>query len=186
MIEPFTLLLAQANNTQGNENTLLIWAIVLIGLAVGLFFLEILVPSGGLLGVVSATSLVVGVILLFEVDRTWGLVGAIVSLLALPFAMGFAIRIWPHTPIGRLLTLDAPATQSEPSPAGPKAAGAETDELVVGARGRAVTEMRPVGTCVFEGRREECLAIDGLVDPGTPVEVVAIDGRQIKVRAAAG
>jgi membrane protein implicated in regulation of membrane protease activity len=39
---------------------------------------------------------------------------------------------------------------------------------------------------VFDGKREECLAAGGVIEPDTSVEVVAVDGRQIKVRPVRG
>jgi membrane-bound ClpP family serine protease len=52
----------------------------------------------------------------------------------------------------------------------------------VGHKGEATTELRPVGTCVIDGRREECLATTGVIERGTPIEVVSQDGMYIKVR----
>jgi membrane-bound ClpP family serine protease len=184
MVNALSLTLAQANNPpQDDGATLLVWALALIGLALMLFMIEVFIPSGGLIGVASAVSLVAGIVLLFWENELWGLIGAAVSLIALPFALGFAIKMWPNTPIGRLLTLATPASRAEPHAADAPTKGAAAGLAVtVGQRGRAVTEMRPVGTCVFDGRREECLAAGGLIEPDTPVEIVAIDGRQIKVR----
>jgi membrane-bound ClpP family serine protease len=179
------LLLAQANNAPSEDGSaLVIWALALIGLAVMLFLIEVFIPSGGLLGIASAISVVAGIIMLFWHNQVLGMIGAIVTLLALPFVFGFALKVWPDTPFGRLLTLHAPPSRPEPGEADQPSKGAAASAgVAVGQRGRAVTEMRPVGTCVFDGRREECLASGGLIEPDTPVQVVAVDGRQIKVRA---
>jgi membrane-bound ClpP family serine protease len=184
MMQPLCFVLAQAGNAPKDDGSaLIVWALALIGLALMLFMIEVFVPSGGLLGIASAVSLVAGIILLFWENEVLGLIGATVSLIALPFAIGFAIKLWPNTPIGRVLTLNSPASRAEPHAADAPSKGASTGVGVsIGQQGRAVTEMRPVGTCVFEGRREECLAAGGLIEPDTPVEVIAIDGRQIKVR----
>jgi len=179
--------LAQAGSSppQGDGSPLVVWALALIGLALMLFIIEVFIPSGGIIGVASAISLVIGIVLLFWEDQLLGMIAAIVSLLATPFLIGFAIKAWPNTPIGRLLTLQTPPSQAEPATAdAPTKRDATAAGLRIGQRGRAVSEMRPVGTCVFDRRREECLANGGLIEAGTPVEIVAIDGRQIKVRPA--
>ena len=178
-------MLAQANGPAADEGSgaLIVWAIVLIGLALALFFIEVIVPSGGILGIGSAASLVIGVILLFQVDETLGLIGATVSLIALPFAVGLAITLWPDTPIGRLLTLSSPPSRGDVRAADQPSKGAATGQtLSPGDHGKALTELRPVGTCLIQNRREECLASAGVIEPGTPVEVVDVDGLQIKVR----
>ena len=195
-MQTWAVTLAQAGPTAqpaGDETNFVIWGIVLITLAIGLFVIEIFVPSGGLLGIGSATALIAGIICLFLDNAALGLVAATLALLALPFAVGFALKIWPHTPIGRALILQG--SEGMKTTAGDEADDGETDDLpvhpaargveglVAGAQGRALSDLRPVGICVFEGRREECLASNGIIAAGTPVRIVAIDGMHVKVKA---
>jgi membrane-bound ClpP family serine protease len=117
-------------------------------------------------------------VLLFKVDTTVGLVGAIVCLLAVPFLMAVAVNLWPNTPIARLLTLKhrqkAQTNTDETAPA--------ADQKLVGKTGKALTDLRPVGTCLIDGQRTECLAESGIIRAGAAVRVVLVDGLQIKVR----
>jgi len=146
---------------------------------------EVFVP-GGVLGLLGLVSLVAGVVFLFRVDTTVGLIGAIVTVLALPFLVAFGLRIWQDTPIGRALILgraDGGDDADEAEPGGVEG-GAETPGgIAPGVKGTAVSDLRPVGTCLLDGRREQCLATGGMIDAGRDVEVVAVDGMQIKVRA---
>ncbi|MFA9479469.1 NfeD family protein [Phycisphaerales bacterium AB-hyl4] len=183
------LTLAQAGQQQpqpADETNFVVWGIVLITIAIGLFFIEIFVPSGGLIGIASAVALVGGIICLFLDSAVLGLIGATFAMLALPFAIGFAIKIWPNTPIGRALSLksddDAEQTDDDGTSLPPHPAARDVNGLVVGAKGRAVTDLRPVGTCVFDGKREECLAAAGTIASGSQVHIVAIDGMHVKVR----
>lgn len=195
-------LLAQANNGPGQDvNWLVVWAVVLLTLAVALFFVEIFVPSGGLIGTAAAVSLVAGIVMLFQIDTTIGLIGATIALLALPFAIGFAIKLLPNTPIARALTLragrsaaagvgevdeeEAEATSEEG--AGPVGSASSTAKGVpdvpdVGATGKAISGLRPVGTCLIDGKRHDCLAVGGPIGPGTRIEVIAVDGMHVRVR----
>ena len=50
------------------------WGIVLLGVALALFFVEVFIPSGGLIGIVAGVAAVFGIVLLFRVDTTLGLV----------------------------------------------------------------------------------------------------------------
>jgi membrane-bound ClpP family serine protease len=56
----------------------------------------------------------------------------------------------------------------------------------VGTTGVAMTDLRPVGTCRFGDGRYECLADRGMIESGSEVEVVAVDGMQVKVRTSSG
>ena len=161
------------------EDTYLLWAIISMGLALILFLLELFIPSGGLLGVGAFVAAVVGVVLLFVEDATYGLVGALVCVIAIPLGVIWAMRVWPHTPIGRMLTLGNP-TENE---AGGGNASAGTDKAsLVGRTGEALSDLRPIGTCRIDGKRVECLAQGGVIEAGAKVRVTSADGMQIKVR----
>ncbi|MEX0653799.1 MAG: hypothetical protein WD534_13610 [Phycisphaeraceae bacterium] len=196
-----TLTLAQAAQQQptqpADDTNFVVWGIVLIAIAVALFMVEIFVPSGGIIGIASATALIGGIICLFLDSAALGLVGATVALFALPFAVGFAIKLWPNTPIGRALTLQPPQWQQRAAnddededdpdaarPAVDRPTARSVNGLTAGMRGRAMSHLRPVGTCLFDGKREECLAIGSTIDAGTPVRIVSIDGMHVKVKAA--
>jgi membrane-bound ClpP family serine protease len=155
------------------------WAAAFISIALILYAIEIFVPSGGVIGLVATISLISGIVALFWVNTTLGIIGTIVVIVAAPFVMALAIKIFPSTPVGRLLTLN------DAQKAGVvryDAARDENPDQLVGATGTAVTELRPVGTCKINGQRLECLAEGGLILPGSSVKVISVDGMQIKVR----
>ncbi len=166
------------------SNPYVMWAIICLATAAALFIVEIFVPSGGLIGIIAGVALVAGVTLLFMVDTTVGLVGAIVVLGCVPIFIGLAIKIWPNTPIARMLTLSTsqPPAQSANQPTAAPVMIDETALVQVGMQGKALTELRPVGVCVFAGKRCDCLAAGPMIPAGTVVKVIEIDGMQIKVR----
>ncbi len=162
-----------------DESLYVVWAVTCLVIAVVLFFLELFVPSGGLIGLAAGASLVTGIVLLFRFNTKVGLVSAIVALGSLPFVFMLALRVWPHTPIARMLLLkNRPAGGSETT----EGSGGAEPALRVGLRGKALTDLRPVGTCLIEGRRLECLAESGMIRAGSPVCVVSVDGMHTKVR----
>lgn len=188
---PHSLLtLAQAATSSADtSDTLVMWSIVLIGMAVILFILELLIPSGGLIGTGAGVCLVIGCVLLCFVDPTIGMLVSIAFLAALPFAFLFAMKIWPNTPLGKILILRS--AQDMPTESPDDAGDVRQDEsqkngLVVGTVGKAVTDLHPIGTCVFDGKREQCLAAGGVIDAGSRVKITAIDGMQVRVRAERG
>jgi membrane-bound ClpP family serine protease len=179
-------LLAQSPVGQGapNNSQLLIWAVVLIGMAIAFFIAEVFVPSGGVLGASSLLCLIGGIVMLFRIDTTFGLIGAIVSVLAIPVAFFFALWIWPSTPIGRALTLGPSDDKEESAYDGeaPFKDPTHTPSIPIGTVGKTLTELRPVGTCLFDGKRQECLSEAGMIAKGIEVKVITADGIEIKVR----
>jgi len=165
------------------DNAHLNWAILLIAVALVLFFVEFLVPSGGILAISAFLSLAAGVFFLYKVNTTVGLVGAIVSMASLPFLFALGLKIFPNTPVYRMLLLRS----SDPRPglgehgiAG--AAGKEKMKELIGKTGKAVTDLRPIGTCLINGERIDCLAMGPTIKAGAAVRIVAADGMQIKVK----
>ncbi len=170
----------------GGTGQWLTWGIVLLGVALALFFLEVFIPSGGLIGITAGVAAVFGIVFMFRVDTTLGLITAAVALLALPFLVGFALKVWPHTPFGKWVTLDdEPDDISDRShPGAPPTPTAHPDRprIAVGDTGKALTPLRPVGTVMLHGRREECLAQGNTIASGTDVRVVVVDGNEVYVR----
>ncbi len=154
-------------------------AIFLIVLSLAVFVVEIFIPSGGLLGIVSFLLLMAGVVFLFMHDTTVGIVGLMLSLMLVPIAIVVALKLFPQTPIGRLMTLTATqkanATVLDPL-------RDKNPEALVGAEGVCESELRPVGNCRINGHRMECLAEEGFLPAGTPIRVAAVRGIEIRVR----
>jgi len=61
---------------------------------------------------------------------------------------------------------------------------ADSDQLsrLLGRAGRAVTTMRPVGICDFDGHRVECVVESGYVESDRQVTVIRLEGTQLTVR----
>ncbi len=154
-------------------------AIILIIVAILLFGVELFIPSGGLIGFLSVSCLIGGLISLFWVNTTVGVIATILTLIVTPFAVGLGLKIIPNTPIGRRLTLrhaqKANATVYEDK--------RDTNgQALVGKTGVALSELRPTGTCRIDGQRMDCMAETGLILPGTTVRVTRVGGMEIKVQ----
>ncbi|MEO1235327.1 MAG: hypothetical protein AAFX76_00920 [Planctomycetota bacterium] len=178
---------APAGPPVGGEGVWLIWAAVLLAAAVALFFVEVFLPTGGIVGAASGLAAVAGVIFLFRVDTTLGLVGATVCLCLLPFAVVFALKLWPNTPFAKWVTLEDQQQALTQTAGGEPSlrpdAGAQPAPQV-GDTGKTLTPLHPVGTCLIRGRREECLSHRGTIDAGVAVRVKRVDGSEVYVEAA--
>ena len=156
------------------------WAIGLLILALILYAVELFVPSGGLIGFLATLSLLGGIVCVFLVNTTAGIVVTVLTVIATPFVIALFLKVFPNTPIGRLLTL------SDDQKAGAvhydKAFEDEGRDLL-GKQGVAVHDLRPIGTCDVNGHHIDCFAESGVIEAGTRVEVTSVAGMHVTVKA---
>lgn len=62
---------------------------------------------------------------------------------------------------------------------------AKEDFASVGQRGVAMSRLSPVGNALFDGKTVEVKSVEGMIDAGTEIEVVAADKQEILVRTIA-
>jgi len=164
---------------QSGSQAMLVWAVLLLGAAAALFVVEVFVPSGGVIGIVSALCLVGGIVCMFGVDTTAGLVTSILAVVAIPPAIFAAMKVFPNTPVGQWLTLGNDDASPDPNDAPP----GFTRQINAGDQGDALTDLRPVGACRINGQRVECIAVGPAIEPGQKVRVVSAEGFETRVRA---
>jgi len=160
---------------------LLLWGFGLLAAGFLLFVLELFVPSGGVLGVVSAVAAVAACIAFWRVGPWWGAGSSLFVLTSAPLAFNFAIKIMPHTPVGRALILGDEEDDVQRR-AVEMQRETEAMRAIVGATGIAVTPLRPIGLAEIEGQRLEVLAEGGSIDAGTRVRISGVVDNQVRVR----
>jgi membrane-bound ClpP family serine protease len=156
---------------------LLIFAIFLYLLCAILLVAEVFIPSGGIISIIALGCLIGGVALFFNHSKTTGIVGVFVAILMIPAAVILAYKILPKTGFGKNVTLAPPKRpQGDAIP--------DTEELkgLLGAVGRVLTPLRPVGMCDLSGKRVECVAEGGFVDKDKNIKVIQVEGTQLTVR----
>lgn len=160
----------------------LVWGLVLMGLSVLLVLLEVFIPSYGILAITAVIVVAAGITSLFFHDTTTGLIGLLTALGVGPFIGWGAFVLWKNSPLGRIMLGE---TNEEQVHARMEAEQAARDALqqMVGKRGHAVTDLRPVGVVVIEGHRMDASSEIGIIDSGQAIEVVRADGIQITVKA---
>lgn len=145
--------------------------------AVLILVAEIFIPSHGVLSVAGVGFLLAAVVKTFLVGgRDAGLISVLACFIFLPLFAYVSIRIWPKTPLGKLIAPPNPVLTSADS-------GVPIEELtrLIGQTGRAVTQLRPVGICDFGGRRVSCMAEFGVLEAGTPVVASGYSGGTLTV-----
>lgn len=152
--------------------------VLLFAAGVLLLMADIFLPTHGILTVSALGLLTWAVVRTFQHGGSQaGLLSVLACLVFLPtFAYG-AVRFWPRTPIGRRIAPPNPIVTAYDS----SVPTAELEALL-GRTGRCVSTLRPVGVCDFDGQRVSCVSEFGMVDAGTPVLAVRIEGANLAVR----
>lgn len=159
-------------------NTLL-WVAALILVGLGVLALEVFVPSGGLLGFVSLSALVAGVVTAFwSLGVVAGMTALAVVVFGVPAALMFALRWFPETAVGRRVLPPPP----EPEDLVPAADRRRRARELVGHSGRTTTELVPWGLVEIDGIALDAMSDGGPIDAGVAVEVVAAQGAAVVVR----
>lgn len=160
----------------------LLWvgALLLVGLAV--MVLEVFVPSGGVLGLVSLVAIGAAIVMAFmEQGAGFGMAVLAVAFAAVPAVLAMAFRWFPDTPLGRRVLPPPPA----PEDVIPAADRRRRLRQLVGRSGRVVSELVPWGAVAVGDGQFEAVSETGPVAAGTEVEVVGVQGGALVVRAAA-
>lgn len=146
------------------------WAILLAIAGLVLLVAEFYLPTYGVLGILGGAFLLGAVGFCFVIDRYLGVATLLGGLLAAPFVTAAMIKLWPRTPMARKMML--PPVDSRPDPL----------PFHMGQVGVAVSELRPMGECEFDGRRVEAISECGVVPAGSRVKVMGADRRRPLVR----
>ena len=141
-----------------------------------LIVVEIFVPAHGMLAVVGLAVLGYAVVQTFVLSQIAGLVALIALAILLPTLAIIAVKTWHRTFIGRRISPPNPVLTDEDR------LPIESLQGLMGKTGRALTLLRPVGTCEFDGQRVECMSEYGMIDKDTEVEAVGLVDRTVSVR----
>lgn len=160
---------------------MLLWGFGLLAAALLLLVVEVFVPSGGVIGILSLVSAIAGVVMFWRVSWVWGATSMMLVLVLAPVCFNFALRMMPYTPMGRHLFLTDSAEESARQ-AERLEEERQAEAALVGAVGVASTDLRPIGVADIEGTRVEVLAVGGPIDAGARVRVVDVQGNQVRVR----
>lgn len=165
-----------------NPEQYLLVGLGLVAIGLLLVIVEVFIPSHGLIAITSFGCALGGIYCLFKYSTMWGIIGIGLVLVLGPTSIGFALRIWPSTPIGRKMLGEIPPEEQE---AQRLAALKERERLMglVGAVGKAVSDLRPIGVVLIDGQRHDALSETGFIPAGSKVKVTVVEGNQVKVRA---
>lgn len=157
----------------------LIWPLLMLTIGLALLVAEVFLPTGGVIGIVAGSLLIVSLVLAFGQSQLVGVSFLLAEAILVPAAFALAMHLLPHTPMARMAFLRPPGDDDlDVSHGSPR-----LDHLI-GQFGRAVTPLRPSGMVDFEGRRIDGVAEEGLIPSGALVQAVQTRSGRLIVRPA--
>lgn len=163
--------------------TSIAWVAALVVVGLVAIVLEVFVPSGGVLGLVSVVSLVAGVATAFiEEGVVFGMAALAITAVAAPMALATALRLFPFTPLGRRVMPPPP----QPDDVVPDIARRRSIALLVGRGGNAVGDLLPWGIVRIDGVEYEAMSDSGPIASDAAVDVVGVQATALVVRGTAG
>ena len=157
------------------------YAIILLVAGILLAFLETIVPSGGMLGFLSAASLIGAVIIGFMHGGPAGWVILFVTAVCVPILIVLGLKILPKTLFGRRMILAQPDGRLD-SCGGQAGISDENFGPLKDKSGVTVTELRPSGIAEIDGKRYSVVSEGEIIDSSVEIIVKEVEGNNIIVR----
>lgn len=156
-----------------------IWAVVVFAIGILFLVLDFFIPSGGVLAVMSAIAILLGIVMGFLSGPSVGVSLLVGAGVIIPTFIAVAIKFWPQTPLGRLILIQTPENPDDVLP---------DDELtrslknLIGRHGRAKCVMLPSGIVEIDHRNYDAVSEGLPIEAGQTVEVIAVRTNRIVVR----
>ena len=147
--------------------------VILLVVGAALVFLEIFLP-GIVAGVIGLCCLLAGIVVAYM--DFGGRIGTLILLgviLVLVGGFGAWVKFFPQSRYARLFVSQRVVGNID----------AARPELLHQA-GTAYTNLRPSGTALINGQRVDVVTEGPMIERGTPVRVVAVEGMRVVVRAS--
>ena len=151
----------------------IVWTLILLVCALGLFVVEILNPGFGLPGIAGIVLLAADVYITARTVQEAMILGLIAALIVLIFLV-FGARLISKGKLPKSLILDQAEEDYRSS---------EDLSALLGTTGKTLTVLRPAGMAELDGRKVDVVTRGEFLDKDSFVEVVEAAGGRIVVRA---
>ena len=148
-------------------------AVILQLVAVVIIIAEVVIPSGGLLGALAAGLIGYSLYSVFHnlsAEIGYLMLGADVVVLPLVILLGLKLLARSPATLNTELSSSAGVTSQRPELEG-----------YVGKRGTALSDLRPSGIAMIEGKRVDVVSRGAYIDKNSDVVVCAVTGNQVIV-----
>lgn len=155
-----------------NDSFLLLIILQLVGVVV--IIAEIILPSGGILSIVALSVFGYSLYIAFsEISKTVGFAFVAADLVLIPVLVIVGLKLLARSPVTLRKTLSRKEGVSSQS---------SELESYVGTQGNAVTDLRPAGIAVINGKRVDVVTRGEYLEKDSAIIVTAVTGNQIIVR----
>ena len=156
------------------------WALLLMLIGCALVVLEVFIPSGGIISILSAVAFIAAIVLASWEGPTTGpftgLMFAAGTVFLVPVLLATAFKYWPRTPMGRAFLGDLP-TDKEVLTEDPR-------RTLIGRVGVARSKMLPSGAVEVDGQMLDAVTQGQAIEPGTYIVVTEVRANRVVVRPA--
>jgi membrane-bound serine protease (ClpP class) len=155
-----------------NDSLFLPIILQLVGVVV--IIAEIILPSGGILSIVALGVFGYSLFIVFnEISMTIGFSFVAADLILIPVLVIVGLKLLARSPVTLRKTLSRKEGVSSQS---------SELESYVGTQGNAVTDLRPAGIAVINGKRVDVVTRGEYLEKDSAIIVTAVTGNQIIVR----
>jgi len=155
-----------------NDRLLLPIILQLVGVVV--IIAEIILPSGGILSIVALAVFGYSLFIVFnEISMTIGFSFVAADLILIPVLVIVGLKLLARSPVTLRKTLSRKEGVSSQS---------SELESYVGRQGNAVTDLRPAGIALINGKRVDVVTRGEYIEKDSAIIVTTVTGNQIIVR----
>ena len=159
-------------------NDSLLFPIVLQLAGIVVIIAEIILPSGGILSIAALGLFGYSLFIVFnEISNTVGFAFVAADLVLIPVLVIVGLKLLARSPVTLRKTLSRKEGVSSQS--------SELDSYI-DMEGTAVTDLRPAGTAVINGKRVDVVTRGEYFEKDSVILVIAVTGNQIIVRKKEG
>ncbi len=136
---------------------------------------EVFVP-GGIVGAMGGIALLLAVVVSFIVFPHSAFLIALAILVGLGASVALWIKFFPKSGIGKKMTLSNDGKDFKASQDG--------IGLLTGKEGETVSELRPAGFALIDGKKVDVVTEGDLIAKGVRIRVIQVEGNRVVVRKA--
>jgi len=159
----------------------ILFAFMLLMLGLALLVIEFFIPSGGMIGIISGICILASVFLAwrgwYKTNPTALYIFIVSVLLLIPATVIGTLWVMPRTRFGNHVLLQAPKLE-DVTPFGEEQAKLES---LIGKSGKTVNMLNPGGMVQVDSERFHCESPGLILDPGSDVEVIGVNGNRLVV-----
>jgi len=143
-----------------------------------LLSVEILLPTAGTMGIAALLVAIAAVAAAFLHSVMYGSIFLLMIVGAIPFLFAAAVKIWPHTPLGRMILIGDIKKENVM----PKDSHYVRVADQIGRVGVAHTKMYPSGIVIIDDQKFDALTRGFPIEAGETVKVVSVKGNRLQVQ----